>query len=252
MAENLHTQSFLERLDPRVKFFALVLLGTQVFVFNSVSALSLAGTVLLFAIPASRISTMFLLKRLSSISFFTLVIIALNTFTVSGDVLFEFMDMYATREGLLLGVELSARLALLLVAATVFIRTTPIPSMIDGIEAALHPLRRQLGPLMQVLTLALNFVPLLMQSAHQIKKAQVARGADIERSMLLQVRFAVAAAVPLFAMAFRSSEQLALAMESRCYDPHAERTHYSQLKFRPTDRLISALIAIEFTVSALV
>jgi energy-coupling factor transporter transmembrane protein EcfT len=124
--------------------------------------------------------------------------------------------------------------------------------MIDGIEEALRPLRRHLGPLMQVLTLALNFVPLLLQSAQQIKKAQVARGADIERSLLLQIRFAMAAAVPLFAMAFRSSEQLALAMESRCYDPHAERTHYGQLKFRATDWLVSALIAIEFTASTLV
>jgi energy-coupling factor transport system permease protein len=139
---------------------------------------------------------------------------------------------------------------LLLAGATVFVRTTSVVSMIDGIETSLHPLRRQLGPIIQVLTIALNFVPLLIRSAQQLKTAQLARGAEPDKNLIRQIRFAISASVPLFVTTLRSSEQLALAMESRCYDPTAERSTFARLRMSAVDWITLGAVTAQFLVSA--
>jgi energy-coupling factor transporter transmembrane protein EcfT len=244
------TPSFIERLDPRVKFISLALLTLQVFAFPSRSSLIAASIVVTVAAITARIPILLLLKRLLSVSFFICLIVGINTFTMSGDVLFESLGMYATREGLRQGIVLSTQLVLLLFAATVFVQTTSIPTMIDAIEIALKPVHRHLGPVVQVLAIALNFVPLLIQSAHQIKKAQIARGARIDKNIIRQLRFGFSATIPLFAMTIRSSEHLALAMESRCYDPLVERSHFGILAMKRSDWLTLLLIIAQFVASA--
>jgi energy-coupling factor transport system permease protein len=249
MISHKHTDrspSFVEQIDPRVKFFSLLILSLQIFVFASPTPMIAVLLVLALALASARIPFSLLLKRLTSVSIFVVLILALNTFTVNGDVLFQFMGMYATREGLSKGALLSARIILLLAAATIFVRTTPIPVMIDGIEVTLRPLRKRFGAIIQVLTVSLNFVPMLIQSAQQIKKAQIARGAEPDRNILRQLRFAISAAIPLLAMSLRSSEHLALAMESRCYDPLAERSHYSQLRIAPRDWVTASFMIVQF------
>lgn len=241
--------SFVEQLDPRLKFFSLLVLALQIFAFTSITPMIAAFLVLVLAIGSARISFSSLLKRMTSVSVFVILIIAVHTFTISGDVVFQFMGMYATREGLIQGALLSARIVLLLVAATVFVRTTPIPSIIDGIEMTLRPIRKRVGAIIQVLTLSLNFVPMLIQSAQQIKKAQIARGAEPDRNIIRQLGFAFSSAVPLFAMSLRSSEHLALAMESRCYNPLAERSHYSRLRMVPRDWLTACFVVVQFLIS---
>jgi len=243
------TPSFIERLDPRVKFISLALLALQVFAFASRASLLAVSIVLIVAVIMARIPIALLLKRLMSISFFIFLIVGINMFTMSGDVLFEFLGTYATREGLGQGIVLSTQLVLLLFAATLFVQTTSLPTMIDAIETTLRPSHRHFGPIIQVLTIALNFVPLLIQSAQQIKKAQIARGARIDNNIIRQLRFGFSATIPLFAMTLRSSEQLALAMESRCYDPLVERSHFGILAMHLSDWLTLLLIVAQFVAS---
>jgi energy-coupling factor transporter transmembrane protein EcfT len=243
------TPSIIERLDPRVKFISLGLLALQVFAFASRASLLVVSIVLIVAVIMARIPIALLLKRLLSISFFIFLIVGINMFTMSGDVLFEFRGMYATSEGLRQGIVLSSQLVLILFAATVFVQTTSIPTMIDAIETTLRPAQKHFGPIIQVLTIALNFVPLLIQSAQQIKKAQIARGARIDSNIFRQLRFGFSATIPLFAMTLRSSEQLALAMESRCYDPLVERSHFGILTMHLSDWFTLLLIVAQFVAS---
>jgi energy-coupling factor transport system permease protein len=242
-------ETFIKRLDPRVKFFCLTLCTLQIFAFTSAIPMISASVVLLVAALAERISPLFLLKRITSISFFIILTIGIHMFTTSGGVLFEFRGLYATHEGLNRGAVLSVRLILLVLAATLFLRTTSTQSMVDGIETTLRPVRKQCGPVIQVLTIAMNFVPLLIKSSEQIKKAQMARGAKVDKNIMKQLQFAFSAIIPLYAMTFRSSEQLALAMESRCYNPLASRSQYSQLTLVVRDRFVLILMIVQCVVS---
>ncbi len=244
-----HSRSFIERLDPRVKFSSSILLAIQIFGITGELPLISASVVLIVASISARIPFRVHLKRLLSVSVFLLVILGLNMFTVSGDVVFELFGMYATREGLYQGAILSIRIVLMLIAATLVVRTTPISIMIDGIEATLRPVRRRLGAIVQVLTIALSFTPMLIQSARQIKKAQIARGAEPDKNIARQIQFAFSAAVPLFAMTLRSSDHLAQAMEARCYDPMAERSLYSRLTLTLQDWVTAVMILMQFVLT---
>jgi energy-coupling factor transport system permease protein len=175
-------------------------------------------------------------------------------FTLSGDTVFELGGLFATREGLITGLVLSAKIVLMLWTSLIFVSTTTIPGVIDAMETLGRPFRKRLGPVIMVMNLTLNFVPSLVHTAQRIKIAQIARGADLDSGFSRQLHFAFSAALPLFASAFRSSEQLALAMESRCYDPSIERSHFSTLRMAAPDWLVAAGIfccLAVFTLSSL-
>jgi energy-coupling factor transport system permease protein len=244
------TSSLIERLDPRTKFFSFLVLALQIFGLHSDASLISASVFLAGATVFARIPLLLLLKRTVSISLFLVLILVLHAFTASGEVVFQFMGVYATEEGLIRGAGLSVRLILLLIAATVFGQTTSISSMVDGIDAVLGPFKKRLGGATQVLTIATNFVPMLIRSARQIKVAQQARGAEPDRNIIRQLRFAISSAIPLFAMSLRSSENLALAMESRCYHPLEPRSRYIQLHFASQDWWVSGLVCAQCVLTA--
>jgi energy-coupling factor transport system permease protein len=241
--------SFMAQLDPRVKFATLILIAYQVFVLTYISALVGAGGTLVTGFLLSKIRVSLVLKRLFSISVFILLIVGINMFNVDGNVMFEVMGLYATQEGMWLGITLALRIILLLLAATIFVQTTSVTAMIDGTEAILRPVRKHTGAMIQVLTISLNFVPMLIQSAQQIKKAQIARGADPDRNIFRQIQFASSAAVPLFAMALRASERLASSMDARGYDFRAERSQYSILRLAFRDVVAISFVVAQFALS---
>lgn len=217
-------RTFLEDLDPRTKLLALFLLSVQILFTMDYPVLVAYGCIAFLAFGLSPISFRTATKQLRRILWFALFITFINAATVSGVVLFEFMGVYVTKEGVLDGLTLSARLGMVLLFSFVFARTTRVADIVDSIEEVLSPFRSRLGSFMSVFGLTLNFVPLLIQSAQRIKAAQRARGSDIDSSFIGQVRFASQAALPLFVSAFRSSQHLADAMDARCYSPVARRT----------------------------
>ncbi len=238
--------TFLQLLDPRTKFFALILVGAQTFFLRSPWIIVFTAIVVVIGVVLSPITIRMLVKQIPRVFWFVLFITIVNTFTVSGKVLFEYGEMYGTYEGLREGLLLSARIVLLLLLSYLFVQTTSITEMLDGTEAMLSPFRRRIGTGTLLLSLTLNFVPLIIQSAQRIKAAQIARGADVDSSFLRQVRFASAAALPLFVSAFRSSQHLAEAMEARCYDATANRTPFSKLKMNVHDRATLLFLLILF------
>lgn len=235
---------FLESLDPRTKFCGLVLLAALALLTSSPIGLGLIVAVVVFGIALSPISVPKLFKGLRKILWFVVIITLIKAFTVSGTILFNVGEFYATREGVIEGTILSAKIAVLFVLSLVFVRVTPVAEMLDGIEAVLSPLLKKAGSLTLVLSLTLNFIPQLIRSAQHIKLAQIARGADVDTSVLKQIRFAATAAVPLFVSAFRSSHQLAEAMEARGYDAARQRTQWQSLRMTRRDWRVLAFLCL--------
>lgn len=241
----------LRRLDPRTKILALIVLAVQAFVFRPAASLLPEALLLAAAALAAGISVRVIAGRLRSVAVFAACAVTVNMFTVSGRVFYEFSGIYVTREGMVEGFLLSGRIILLALGTAVLVKTTAIVEVADAVEAALHRAGRRWAPIMQVLTIALNFVPLLIQSARQIKNAHIVRGADPDRNLVRQLRFAATATVPLFAATLRSSEHLALAMESRCYDPGRVRTHFVRLRWAQPDGLVLSFVIAQFLLSTL-
>jgi energy-coupling factor transport system permease protein len=242
--------SHLEQIDPRVKFLCLGSFAVQILFFDAALSLAPVTVIVIAALLTIPLPVSLLMKRLRSVSVFIVFAIGMNMFTMNGKVLFTVFGMYATQEGLFQGMILSGRVVLLMLVATIFVGTTPLISIIDGIETTLRPVRQRLGGLIQVLVIALNFVPLLMQAARNIKNAQILNGAESDGNVVRQLRYAAQAVVPLFATGLRSSEHLALAMDSRCYDPRIARSLYRTLSLSMKDVVMLVLVSVQFFLAA--
>jgi len=225
----------MEQRDPRMKLTVACIFACAALWATSPAGLGLLSFLVAATALASRVQVFAMVRRLRSVLWFVIIIGGINAFTRSGEVVWEFAGVIATREGLEAGGVLSLRIVLLLSSSLVFVQTTSIPEMMDGLETLLQPIRRFAGPVLQVIAIALNFVPLLIHTARRIKMMQIARGADVERRFIGQIRFARSATLPLFVSAFRGAEQLALAMEARGYDPMIERSHYGELRMQTLD-----------------
>lgn len=235
--------ALLTTFDPRAKFFALLLLAVLIVFSQTVATLALAGVIAFTALWLSPMRVREIARRLSRVSWFLALIVGVQTFATSGNVWFEIGGLFATLEGLRNGIVLAAKLLLLAFFSLAFLATTRIDEMLDGIETALAGFKKS-GAMFLVLSITLNFIPLLIRAAQQIKTAQIARGADADSSLLKQLRFASSAALPLFVSAFRSSRQLADAIDARGFDPAASRTPFRTLRFQQKDWLLLASLAV--------
>jgi energy-coupling factor transport system permease protein len=149
--------------------------------------------------------------------------------------MFDAWGVYITREGILSGLFLSARIVMLLWASSIFVWSTPLLDILDGTASAMKFFRIPAGPVIMSTSIALNFVPILIQSAKKVKLAQLARGAEEPSGFLRQVRNTASLALPLFAEVFRSADSLAEAMDTRCYSSVRRRTQYRALRLSPAD-----------------
>jgi energy-coupling factor transport system permease protein len=236
----------LQRLDPRTKFLALVLLAFQILFFERGEALGAAAAIVLIATLLSPIRLPFLFGKMLRVGWFVAFIVLLNAFTSSGSVFIAVWGLYGTIEGLHEGLLLSARIVVLLFLSLLFAHSTHIADLMDALESVPAAVRRRLGRAIVAAGLTLNFVPQLIQSAQTIKRAQLARGADVDTGLFPQIRFAFSAALPLFVAAFRSSHHLAEAMEARAYDPSVERTAFRILKMHARDWAVLLVLFGQF------
>jgi energy-coupling factor transport system permease protein len=235
--------AILTTFDPRAKFLALLFLAFFIVMSQTFAGIVIAAT---FACAAFWLSPMTLretAKRLRRISWFLVVIVGVQMFATSGRVWFEIGGLFATDEGLRNGIVLAAKLLLLTFFSMVFVSTTRIDEMLDGVETALARFKTS-GAIFLLLSTTLNFIPLLIRTAQQIKTAQIARGAAVDSSLLTQARFASAAVLPLFVSAFRSSRHLADAIDARGFDPTTARTPFRTLRFQRKDWMFLAALAI--------
>ena len=246
----------VHRLDPRTKIAAVTAFMIVIFVVRDFVGYGLLALFLLAIIALARIPIGFVLRGLRPIIFLLLLTVVLNVFfsgVDGGTVVFRVWRLTATREGIVRALFIACRLVLLVGVTSLLTFTTSPVELTDGIERLLRPFRRIGVPaheLAMMMTIALRFIPTLLEETEKIMKAQMARGAVFDRGgALRRARALIPVLVPLFVSAFRRADELALAMEARCYRGGEQRTRMKELRFAPRDAaalVITAVVAVLF------
>lgn len=239
-------QSPIHRLDPRVKIVCTLIFLISLFVQNSVLGYALAFVFLACMIHVSKVPAKFIGKGLKPIVILLLFTVAMNLFlTRGGAVLFHWGIITITETGLRTSVFMAVRLVLLVAGSSLMTFTTTPNGLTDGLEKLLHPLNRIHVPVHEIsmmMSIALRFIPILLEETDNIMKAQIARGADFESGNIIQrAKAMIPILVPLFVSAFRRANDLAMAMEARCYHGGEGRTKMKPLKYHYQDRLAYAI-----------
>ena len=239
--------SFLHKLDPRTKLLLTLGLIVVVFVSHGFVGFGLILAFVLVATALSRLKLKFLLRGLKPIFFIVAFTFVLNVFFQNtGNVLVQLGFLKITDEGLRMALFLAARLVLLVFCTQLLTLTTSPIALTDGLESLLGPLKKVRFPVHEIammMSIALRFIPTLMDEADKIMKAQTARGADFESGNLIQrAKAMVPLLVPLFVGAFRRAEELAMAMEARCYRGGEGRTRMRTLRYSGRDALAGGLL----------
>ncbi len=240
-------RSPVHRLDPRVKI--MLALGYIVILFVAQNAWGLGlGVVAGFgAYLISGIPLVMILKSLKPVVPIIIFTSVLNMLFVEGESLFHWWIVNITREGVHTAIFMSVRIICLIAGTSLLTYTTSPIALTDGIERLMGPLKKLRFPvheLAMMMTIALRFIPTLIEETDKIMSAQKARGADLETGGLMQrARALVPILIPLFVSSFRRADELALAMECRCYRGGEGRTRMKQLHMGPGDFVASALVA---------
>ena len=239
-------RSPVHRLDPRVKI--MLALGYIVILFVAQTAWGLGlGVVAGFgAYLISGIPLVMILKSLKPVVPIIIFTSVLNMLFVEGESLFHWWIVNITREGVHTAIFMSVRIICLIAGTSLLTYTTSPIALTDGIERLMGPLKKLRFPvheLAMMMTIALRFIPTLIEETDKIMSAQKARGADLETGGLMQrARALVPILIPLFVSSFRRADELALAMECRCYRGGEGRTRMKQLHMGPGDFVASALV----------
>ncbi len=242
-------ESLIHRLDPRTKLLATVALIAIVFVSHGFSGLILIAAFVLACAASTGIHLKFLFKGLKPLIFIIIFTFVLNLFFQTGGTeLVHLGFIRITDQGLRMASFMALRLMLLVISSQLLTLTTSPISLTDGLETLFRPLEVIYFPAHEIammMAIALRFIPTLMDEADKIMKAQKARGANFETGRLIQrAKAMVPLLVPLFVGAFRRADELALAMDARCYRGGAGRTRMKQLKFQNIDALAALAILL--------
>ena len=233
-------QSFLHRLDPRTKIICLFFYMTGLFIINALQSFSYLALFTAVVVAGSGVPLRVLIKGLKPVWLLIILTLTLNVFmTAEGLVLWQWRFLKITDAGIARGAFMALRLALLLnVTSLLTLTTTPI-LLTDGLERIMKrcfiPVAHELAMMM---TIALRFIPTLIEETDRIMKAQMARGADFETgSLVAKAKSLVPLLIPLFVSAFRRADDLAMAMEARCYRGGEGRTRLRQLRYQGIDAI---------------
>ena len=241
--------SRIHRLDPRVKIVCTLLFLVSLFIQNSLLGYVIATLFLGTVIRLSKVPLKYIVKGLKPIVILLLFTVVIDLFlTQSGEVLAHFWIFTITEGGLRTSVFMAIRLMYLVAGSSIMTFTTSPNGLTDGMEKLLHPLNKLNVPVHEVammMSIALRFIPILLEEADKIMKAQQARGADFESGNIIQrAKAMVPILVPLFVSAFRRANDLAMAMESRCYHGGDGRTKMKPLRYKSRDRIAYVLTLI--------
>lgn len=245
-------QSILHRTDPRVKLILTTIFMVLLFCINSYQAFTACIVFTALVIWFSRIPTIYAARAVKPMAFIIIFSALVNIFTIPGrPVSGLFILKNITYEGIDLSLKLAIRLILLCIGfSTINFTTTPV-AMTDGIEKLFDPLKKLRFPVHEIammMSIALRFIPTIMDETERIIKAQASRGADFDSgSIIKRAKSFIPVLVPLFVSAFRRADELAVAMEARCYRGSEGRTRMKQLRLTKAD-LYASIITVFFVV----
>ena len=248
MGQYYPVDSWVHRLDPRTKILLTIAMIVAVFLVKSMVGYALILGFMYLVSKLSNIPFKMLVKGVKPLRFILILTFLLNLFFNNGTtMLINWGFLKISYEGVSQAVHYSLRLVFLVLGTSLMTLTTSPIALSDGIEMLLSPLKKIHFPaheLAMMMSIALRFIPTLMEEADKIMKAQMARGADFESGNLLaRAKAMVPLLVPLFVSAFRRAGDLAMAMESRCYHGGENRTRLRVLKITKNDWLAAAGVA---------
>ena len=239
--------SVLHRLDPRTKFIGTLVFILSVFLFYTIPGYVIATVFLGGMILLSRIPPKIIFKGLKGVFILLLITVLFNLLLTPGVPIIAIGILKITREGLVLAGKMAIRLVYLVTGSSIMTLTTTPNQLTNALEALLRPLARLRVPVHEIammMSIALRFIPILMEETDKIMKAQTARGADFETGGIIRkVRSMIPLLVPLFVSAFRRANDLAMAMEARCYHGGENRTQMKPLRYAPRDYAAFGILA---------
>ena len=249
MGQYYPVDSFVHRLDPRMKIILTILMIVAVFMVHSLVGYAIVLGFVYLTARMANVPFKLLIKGLKPLRLILILTFVLNLFFNSGEtVLFPWSFITLTAEGLSTAVHYTLRLGFLVLGTSLLTLTTSPVTLADGIELLLSPFKRFHFPaheLAMMMTIALRFIPTLLEEADKIMKAQMARGADFESGNLMaRAKAMIPLLVPLFVSAFRRAGDLAMAMEARCYHGGENRTRLRVLRITRNDWISLAAVGV--------
>lgn len=234
------TESVIHKLDPRVKVVCTFAYIISLFCFNRLSGYIIAAVFFWCIIKLSKVPFKFVVRGIKPVLFMLLFTAMLNLFwTSGGNVLIKFGIITITEEGIERTVFMALRLVFLIIGSSVMTLATTPNQLTDAIEKLLKPLNRVKVPVHEVammMSIALRFIPILVEETDKIMKAQLARGADFESGNIFRrIKSMTPIIIPLFVSAARRASDLALAMDARCYNGGSGRTKMKPLEYKGRD-----------------
>ena len=246
------TGSVIHKIDPRFKIIITFIYIVSLFVVNNFIGYIYVFLFLFSGIFISKIPVKYILKGLKPLMILIGITFLINMFMTTGEVIYSLGFLNITREGLYQAFFMALRLIFLVVGTSLLTLTTSPIALTDGIEHILNPFKKIGVPaheLAMMMTIALRFIPTLLEETDKIMKAQIARGADFESGNIInRAKGLVPLLVPLFISAFRRADDLAMAMEARCYRGGENRTRMKELKTEKRDYFSLFIIIVLISV----
>lgn len=242
-------ESPVHKCDPRVKIILTGVFIVSMFLVSTFTGYFYITTFLAVTIMMSKVPFSFMLKGIKSIFFIIFFTVFINVFMTQGEtVLWQWGFLTVTLEGIITAIKMSYRLIMLIIGSSLLTLTTTPIQLTDGIEYLLNPFKKIGVPAHEIammMTIALRFIPTLLDETDKIMKAQQARGADFETgSLIKRAKSLIPILVPLFISAFRRADELAMAMEARCYHGGEGRTRMNKMVLSKVDYKCFVMTAI--------
>lgn len=246
------TESPIHRLDPRVKLIATFAYIISLFVVHSWTGYLIAAVAVAIVIAASHVPFGYIMRGMKAVMMILMITVIFNLFLTEGRPLVHFWKLTITYEGVDFASKMAVRLIFLIIGSSLMTLTTTPNQLTDALEDVLGPLKKIHVPVHEIsmmMSIALRFIPILMEETDKIMKAQMARGADFEsKNLMKKIQSLVPLLVPLFISAFRRANDLAMAMEARCYRGGDGRTKMKPLVYCRRDYAAYALLAAYFAI----
>lgn len=252
IGQYVKSDSFIHKLDPRTKIILNILYILGVFFIDNIKGYLAYFLIVFFVSFSSKIKIYHLLKALKTISMFIILTSLFNVFFIKeGNIIFNVGFLKIYDKALITSIFISFRVIFLILGSTILTLTTSPTELTDGFESLMKPLRKlkvPVGEISLMISISLRFIPTLLDETNKIIKAQKSRGVDFESgSIVKKIKNIVPILVPLFINSFRRADELAIAMESRCYQGSENRFKFRVLKFTRND-FISFIVFISLIV----
>lgn len=256
IGQYVKSDSFIHKLDPRTKIILNIVYILGVFFIDNIKGYLAYFLIVFFVSFSSKIKIYHLLKALKTISMFIILTSLFNVFFIKeGNIIFNVGFLKIYDKALITSIFVSFRVIFLILGSTILTLTTSPTELTDGFESLMKPLRKlkvPVGEISLMISISLRFIPTLLDETDKIIKAQKSRGVDFESgSIAKKIKNIVPILVPLFINSFRRADELAIAMESRCYQGSENRFKFRVLKFTKNDFIsfivfISLIVLISF------